>query len=75
MGRILDEPIALMHRFAHQAKFAVLEVADATMHHVRGGGTRSRAKIALIHQQHIHPLQRQVAEGANAVDACANNQN
>jgi hypothetical protein len=72
--RVADQPVAFPHRLTHQAKFTVLKIANATVGHVRGGRTGTGAKIAAVHHQHIHAVESQVAERANAIDPCAHDQ-
>ncbi len=71
---IPDHAVAFPHGFAHEAELAVLEITDAAVGHAGRGGAGARAEIGPVDQQGVHPLQGQVAEGADAVDAAADDQ-
>ncbi len=60
--RILDHAVALPHGFAHKAEFAVLEVTDAAMRHVRRSRRCARTEVRAFHDQYIHAVEGQVAE-------------
>ena len=69
MRRIAQQTVALQQRLAHQTKLAILQIAQTTMHHVRGRSAGAGAEIALVHQQHAQALQRQFAKDGDAVRA------
>ena len=69
MRGIAQQAVALVKGFPHQAEFAIFQVTDAAVQHVRGGHTGSGAEVFFVHQQHINALQRQIAKSADAVDA------
>ena len=71
MGRVLQHEVALAQRFIHQPEFAVLQITNAAMQHVGGAGAGAAAEVAAFHQQDVDALQRQIAEGADAIDAAA----
>ena len=68
---VFDHAVAFLHGFVHETEFAVLEITDTAMRHVGGCGRGAGAEIGALDQQHVHAIERQVAEGAYAVDAPA----
>src|SRR5512137_3076953 len=72
MRSILDQAISLLNRLTDQPEFAVLEVTDSTVRHVRRSGRRPRTKISAFDQQDVHTIGSQVAKHANTVDAASN---
>ena len=66
--RDAQEPVALGHGLSHEPELAVLEVADAAVDHVRGRPRGALAVVAALDEGDVDALQREVAEGADAVD-------
>ncbi|MNI64999.1 hypothetical protein D3C73_1204760 [compost metagenome] len=48
MPRIAPQALALVQRMAHEAQVALLDVAQATMHHLRGLGRRARGEVVFL---------------------------
>ena len=74
MWRILNQAVAFLYSFSHQAEFAVFKIPDTSVHHVGGGCAGTGAEIALINNQNIYTLKSQVAKSANTVDTSTDNQ-
>ena len=74
MRGILQQPVSLTNGLTDQSEFAIFEIANTAMHHVRGRGTCPAAVIPAVDEEHIHALQRQVEEGPNPVNPRANDQ-
>src|SRR5215207_2706710 len=74
MGRIVEQTIALPQRLAHQPEFAVFQIADTAMRHVRRCRTCARAEVSLIHQQRLHALQSQITVESDSIDTATRNQ-
>src|SRR6516165_3072363 len=68
MARALEQDLALAQRLAHQAQFAVFEIAQATMNELaRGRGGRA-GEIVLLAEQHREAATGRIASDADAVD-------
>ncbi len=50
MRRVLQQPVALLQRLPHQMELAVLEIAQAAMHHARQRSTCARAEIVALQE-------------------------
>ena len=74
MRRDLQQCVPFPHRLLDQAEFAVFQVADAAVDHVRGGTRGTLAVVAALHQRHVDALQRQVAKGRHSIDATAHDE-
>ena len=72
--RVAQERVALAQRLAHEGELAVLEIAQAAVDHARRRRAAGAAEVAAIDEQDVDPLQRQLAECADAVDAGADDQ-
>jgi len=48
--RGLEQNLALDQRLAHQAKLAELEIAQAPVNELAGGGGRGAREVAALHQ-------------------------
>ena len=73
MGRVVEEMVALFHRFAHQCEFAGLQIAQAAMDQSGRRGARAGAEVALVDEERRHALCREIAKDADPVDAAAKN--
>ena len=72
--RIRQQGLPLMHRFARQRELALLEVAQAAVHQLRGTARRAPGEIALFHQQRLQAAPRCFQQDAGARDAAADDQ-
>src|SRR5438270_5795757 len=59
-------------RLPHQPKFGMLQIAQSAMDDAAGAAGRSRAKIALLHQQGASARTSTLQRDGNAVDAATN---
>ncbi|MDQ1173264.1 hypothetical protein QE430_001571 [Microbacterium testaceum] len=75
VGGRLEQVVALGDRLFHETELAVLEVADAAVHHVAGGRGGARHEVAPLHEGDADALEREVAEGGEAVDAPTDDEN
>src|SRR5580704_8030017 len=73
--RVLQKQIAFMDRFRYQAELARLQIFQAAVDQPRRGRARCSAPVALVDQQAVHALKREVAEHAGAIDPPANDEN
>src|SRR6185436_13009428 len=69
--RQLKQYLALGQRFGDQAKFVVLEIAQAAVDQLGAPRRGVRTKVVLFHQQHRQAPTGGVARYADAVDAAA----
>jgi hypothetical protein len=74
VGCHAQQGVALGDRFVNETELAVLEVADAAVDHVRGRGRRAADEVRPLGQRDIDPLQSEIAERGEAVDAPADDQ-
>jgi len=73
--RVLQKQIALMDRFRDQAELARLQIFEAAMDQPRRGRARAGAPVALVDEQAVDALQREVAEHAGPIDPPADDEN
>ena len=64
MRGVAQQPLALGERLVHEAEFALLEVAQAPVHQLRGLRRRSRRQVRLVDEGY-----RQAAGGGVEGDA------
>ena len=66
-----QQHFALAERRAHQAKFAVLQIAQAAMDQLRGRRRRARGQVVLLEQHDAQAAPGGIAGDAGPVDAAA----
>ena len=73
MWRCAQQDLALGERFRDQAKFVVLEVAQATVNQFGAPRRSVRCEVVSFREQHLQPTPRGIARDAGAIDAAADN--
>ncbi|MBG9887026.1 hypothetical protein ABE10_10850, partial [Bacillus toyonensis] len=71
----LQETVALLHRLLHQTELAVLEIADAAVDHMTGRRRCAGGEVPALDEDDVDPLQGEIAERGDAVDASADHHN
>ncbi len=72
--RIAQKPVTFLERFLHELELSVFQITKSAVNHARKGSAGSGAVVVLFDEQHIQPLQRQLAEDADAVDTAADDE-
>ena len=68
------QPLALRQRLPHEAQVEVLEVAQAAVQQLAGGGGRVMREAVLLDQQHGEAAAGRVTRDAGAVDSAADDE-
>ncbi|PMQ07677.1 hypothetical protein JaAD80_27920 [Janthinobacterium sp. AD80] len=69
-----QQHFAFLQRLAHQLEFIVLEVAQAAVYQLGGGGRGVLRQVVLFAQHHAQAAAGRVARDAGAIDAAADDQ-
>ncbi len=62
MRRVSQQPVSLPEGLTHQPELRIFQIAEAAVNDTRHGGAGSGAKVGLVDQQGVDPLQRQLTE-------------
>ncbi|MNN14559.1 hypothetical protein D3C81_1276310 [compost metagenome] len=74
MARVAAQALALKQGMAHQAQVALLDVAQAAVHHLRRLGRGARGKVVLLDQRHTVAAQAGVQRRVGAGDPAADDE-
>lgn len=74
MRGVIEETISLLQAFFDEPDFAVFEVADSAMNHVRRTSRGSRGKITLFDKGDVHSGECELSQGGESVDATPNDE-
>ena len=69
--RLTQHDLALGERFAHEAEFELLEIAQSAVDQLRAPLRRRGCKVVAVDDQHLEAATRGIARDARAVDAAA----
>ncbi len=74
VGRVVQQPLALGQVLVHEANLALLEVAEAAVHHLGGLRRRTRGEVVLLDQRGLQAAARGVERHTGPGDAAADHQ-
>jgi hypothetical protein len=72
--RHAEQPLALDQRLAHQAEFAIFQIAQPAVDQLGARGRGMAGQVFLLHQQHGEATSGRVAGDSGAIDAAAHHE-